>query len=80
MSDHARLSVTGPTGAIEFHLSWETTLAELLDRARAQMGLDAAGAELWCADGTTMMNKLGRTLQELRDRRICPRREFVIRV
>lgn len=77
MSDEARVVVDAPGGAFELTVPWSTTVGELFQQA-----LTAAGAgdyELACGDGVTMMNKLERTLQELRDRRICPKREFVLR-
>ena len=48
-------------------------------RAREELALDGDGWEPFCADGTTMLNKLGRSLGELRERRICPRLEFELR-
>jgi hypothetical protein len=80
MSDEAHVLVSGPSGSAQLHLPWSSTVGELFEQARSQLGLrDAVGYELWCADGVTMMNKLERSLQELRDRRICPKREFAIR-
>lgn len=80
MSDEAHVSVSGPAGDAELTLPWSTTVGELFEQARSQLGLNAAGEyEFSCADGVTMMNKLERTLQELRDRRICPRREYAVR-
>ena len=76
MSDEARILVESPTGAIELTVPWTTTVGELLDQARARAG--AGDFEFACSDGVTMTNKLERTLQELRDRRICPKREFVL--
>jgi hypothetical protein len=79
MSDDAHILVNGPSGSAQLHLPWSTTLGELFEQARSQLGLgDLNSCELWCADGVTMMNKLERSLQELRDRRICPKREFAI--
>ena len=77
MSDEARVVVATPSGDLELTLPWDTTVGELLGQAQARAG--AGDYELACADGVTMMNKLERTLQELRDGRICPRREFVLR-
>jgi hypothetical protein len=80
MSDEARVVVSGPSGAAELTLPWSATVGELFEQARSQLGLAGSGDyELSCADGVTMMNKLGRTLQELRDRRICPTRRFEVR-
>ncbi len=79
MSDEARVVVTGPAGERQLELPWTATVEELFEQARPLVGAQGAGYEIWCADGVTMMNKLERTLGELRDRRICPRREFQIR-
>ncbi len=76
----AHVLVSGPSGDAEFNVPWSTTLGELFDQARSRLGLaNGDDYEFSCADGVTMMNKLGRTLQEFRDRRICPKREFAIR-
>jgi hypothetical protein len=77
MSDQARVAVDSPNGTFELTLPWSTTVGELFDQARARAG--AGDFEFACRDGVTMMNKLQRTLQELRDSRICPKREFVLR-
>lgn len=80
MSDEAHVVVSGPPGSVQLTLPWTSSLGELFEQARSELGLgDVVGYELWCAEGVTMMNKLERTLQELRDRRICPKREFVLR-
>ena len=80
MSDDAQIRVTGPSGSAELRLPWSATVGEVYEQALSQLGLAGSGDyEISCADGVTMMNKLERTLQELRDRRICPKREFVIR-
>lgn len=77
MSDEARVAVDGPSGTYELTLPWSATVGEVFDQARARAG--AGDFEFACRDGVTMMNKLERTLAELRDRRICPKREFVLR-
>lgn len=80
MSDEAHVVVTAPSRSLQLTLPWTSSVGELFEQARSQLGLgDAGDYELLCADGVTMMNKLERTLQELRDRRICPKREFVLR-
>ena len=80
MSDEAHVVVSGPSASVQLALPWTSSVGDLFEQARSQLGLgDASGYELMCADGVTMMNKLERTLQELRDRRICPKREFVLR-
>ena len=80
MSDDALVLVSGPSGEAELTLPWNTTVGELFEHARSQLGLDGSGDyEFSCADGVTMMNKLERTLQELRDRRICPTRRFAVK-
>lgn len=77
MSDDARVQVDSPTGSFELIVPWTMTVGELFKQAQTAAG--AGDYEFACRDGVTMMNKLERTLQELRDRRICPKREFVLR-
>jgi hypothetical protein len=80
MSDEAHVLVSGPSGSAQLQLLWSTTIGGLFEQACSRLELGGTdGYEFWCADGVTMMNKLERTLQELRDRRICPKREFAIR-
>jgi hypothetical protein len=80
MSGDAHVLVRGPSGETDLTLPWSTTVGELFEHARSRLGLIAsADYELSCADGVTMMNKLERTLQELRDRRICPARQFAVK-
>lgn len=80
MSDDAQVMVSALSGSTELRLPWSTTVGQLFGQASSQLGLTNSGDyELSCSDGVTMMNKLERTLQELRDRRICPKREFAIR-
>jgi hypothetical protein len=79
MTGDAHLVVSGPSGSAELSLPWSTTVVELFEQARSELGLDSSrNYEFSCADGVTMMNKLERTLQELRDRRICPTRRFAV--
>lgn len=79
MTGDAHVVVSGPSGAAELTLPWSTTVGELFAQARSLLGLESSGdCEFSCADGVTMMNKLERTLQELRDRRICPTRRFAV--
>lgn len=78
--NNTKVTVRGPAGAADLDLPWETTVGQLLEAARAGLELPAeADLELWCGDGTTMMNKLERTLEALQERRICPKREFELR-
>ena len=80
MSDDALILVKGPSGSVELRLPWSATVGELYEQARAQLDLPGPDDhEILCTDGVTMMNKLERTLQELRDGRICPKREFAVR-
>jgi hypothetical protein len=79
MSGDAHILVSGPSGEAELTLPWSTTIGALFEQARSQLRLNAPGDyEFSCSDGVTMMNKLERTLHELRDRRICPTRRFVV--
>ncbi len=79
MSGNARLTVAAEGRVESLELPWEATLQEVLTRAREALGVSGAEVELYCADGTTMANKLERTLGELREQRQCPRREFELR-
>ncbi len=79
MSDEAHIAVSGPAGQTELSLPWSTTVGQLFEQALSQLNLADGDFELSCADGVTMMNKLERTLQELRDRRICPTRRFEVK-
>ena len=80
MTDEAHVMVTGPSGSAQLDLPWTSSVGELFEQACSRLELgDMGGYELSCADGVTMMNKLERSLQELRERRICPKREFAIR-
>ncbi len=78
MIGQARVAVTAGGPAAVLELPWESAVAEILTQAVAQLGLEGDW-QLYCEDGTTMMNKLHRTLDELRARRICPRLEFELR-
>ena len=71
------MSAGGSNALLE--LPWEAAVEDVLARAREELGLEGEAWELYCSDGTTMLNKLQRTLGELRDRRICPRLEFELR-
>ncbi len=80
MSYEAKVSVRGTDRTIHLRLPWETVVAEVQRLAREQLPAEAGpGSQLWCADGTSMLNKQGRALAELRDRRICPKLEFELR-
>jgi hypothetical protein len=77
--DEARVTVSAGGRTVTLRLAWDRTLAQLMTRAREELGLAGEDWELACSDGTTMTNKLERTLDELRERRICPRREFELK-
>ena len=72
-----RVTAGGDTASLD--LPWDSTIGEVMSKARAELALVGEGWEPYCADGTTMHNKLERTLAELRERRICPRLEFELR-
>ena len=73
------MKVTSGGEAAVLDLPWESTVGEVMSRAREELALDGEGWEPYCADGTTMRNKLERTLAELRERTMCPRLEFELR-
>ncbi|HUY62051.1 MAG TPA: hypothetical protein VMW49_09245 [Candidatus Dormibacteraeota bacterium] len=80
MSYEAEVSVRGAARTIHLRLPWETVVAEVQRLAQEQLPDDGApGSQLWCTDGTSMLNKGERALAELRDRRICPKLEFELR-
>ncbi|MHB8324444.1 MAG: hypothetical protein ACYDEA_05280 [Candidatus Dormibacteria bacterium] len=78
--DLARLTVTAAGESRELRMPWGTTVGEVEKAAAEAFGIVAApGLELWCADGTSLSNKLERTLGEFKQRRICPKRVFEFR-
>jgi hypothetical protein len=75
---HVTVSWAGQTRA--FALPWETTIAALRDLAADALDVaPSAQLEWWCGDGTSLANKLERTLGEFRERRICPKLAFELR-
>ena len=79
MVSDAHIRVAGPDSGVEMTVPWSTTVGEIFDQAKSQLGIPVDGLEFWCGDGTSMSNKMERTLEELRERRICPRQEYAIR-
>ena len=79
MSGEARVQVRAGSESASLELPWECSLAEMVARAREALPRAGADWEPFCEDGTTLSNKLQRTLAELRERRICPRLEFELR-
>ncbi len=78
--DRARLTVTSAGESREFRLSWGTTVGEVEKAVADAFGIDPASRlELWGADGTSLSNKLERTLGEFKERRICPKLAFEFR-
>ncbi len=78
--DQAHVTVTWAGQTKAFLLPWETTIATVGQMAAEALDVDpAAELEWWCADGTSMTNKLERSLGELRERCICPKLEFEFR-
>ncbi len=75
----ARVKVSEGARTALIDLGWDDAVAEILARGRLELALEGDAWELYCEDGTTMQNKLTRSLGELRDRRICPRLEFELR-
>ena len=81
VDDAATVTVLAAGERRQFSLPWETTVGDLERLAVETFGLKAEPRlELWCADGTSMSTKMGRTLEELRERLICPQRAFELRV
>ena len=81
VSDSAKVTVSSAGERHEFSLPWETTVGDLERLAVESFGLEAGSVqELWCADGTAMSARLDRTLGDLKERLICPKRAFELRV
>jgi hypothetical protein len=79
LSGQARVTVAAAGEVAVLELPWEATVEEVMSRAREKLALEGDGWEPYCGDGTTLHNKLERTLGELHERRICPRLEFELR-
>ena len=78
--DQAHIRVTGAGHSRALTLPWETTIAEVAQRAANALDIATeAGLEWWCADGTSLANKLERTLEDFKERKICPKLEFEFR-
>jgi hypothetical protein len=65
---------------VNFNMPWTATLAdvwakayELLHEARAE------GDQIQCVDGSNLAAYLSKTLEQMRDDKVCPGRKFQIR-
>jgi hypothetical protein len=64
----------------KFHASWDTTLQQVWDRGYTELGESRReGDEIQCQEGASLMSYLSLTLEQLRERHICPDRKFAIR-
>ena len=65
---------------VQFHASWDDTLARVWDRAYSELGEARRPNDvLECDGGQPLAQYLGLTLAQLRDQHICPNRKFAIR-
>jgi hypothetical protein len=65
---------------VRFRVGTEETLAAVWDRAYSELGeARRDGDQLQCADGTSLMGDLDRTMAEVRDQQLCPGRRLEIR-
>jgi len=63
-----------------FHAHWTDTLQELWDRAYDELGESRRdGDEIECQSGESLMQYLGSSLEELRDRHLCAGHKFQIK-
>jgi len=64
----------------KFHMPWSATVAEVWAKAYDVFGeARGEGDQFQCADGTNLAPYLGRTLEQLRQERVCSARKFQIR-
>jgi len=64
----------------KFHASWHDTLRHVWDEGYKKLGeTRREGDEFQCQDGGSLMEHLGLTLEQLRERHICVERRFAIR-
>jgi hypothetical protein len=64
----------------KFHASWSDTLQQVWDKAYSEMGETRHPKDIFeCDEGTSLMGKLGETLENLRDSKLCQSRKFQIR-
>lgn len=65
---------------VKFHAAWSTTLGAIFDRAyRELQEARIDGDEFVCQAGPSLMAHLQLTLEQARERRLCPDRKFAIR-
>ncbi|HUY54032.1 MAG TPA: hypothetical protein VMV23_02610 [Candidatus Nanopelagicaceae bacterium] len=78
--DQAHIRVTWAGHSRALTLPWETTIEAVGQMAAKALDITPeAGLEWWCADGTSLANKLERTLGDFKERKICPKLEFEFR-
>jgi hypothetical protein len=64
----------------KFHVAWSTTVAEVWSKAYEVFGEGRGeGDQFQCADGTSLAPHLDKTLQQLREEKLCSARKFQIR-
>jgi hypothetical protein len=79
---HVQVRVTylNTNEEVRFRVGLEETLAAVWDRAYAELGeARRDGDQLQCADGTSLMDALDRTMAQLHQQHLCPGRRFEIR-
>ena len=69
------------TNAVKkFHTPWESTVQEVWNRAYTLFEEGRGSADQFqCADGKDLTGSLNKTLEQLRDEKVCPNRHFQIR-
>lgn len=65
---------------VDFKMQELATVADTWARAYTELGEQRAAAdEFQCADGTSLMGKLTKTLEQLHAEKVCQARKFEIR-
>jgi hypothetical protein len=69
------------TNAVQkFHMPWESTLEQVWNKAYELLGEGRGAADQFqCADGKDLMGSLNKTLEQLREGKVCQNRHFQIR-
>lgn len=66
--------------SVRFYVPWETPLAKAWEIAYEKLGeARREKDQLECVDGHSVMDYLSLTMQELKERGICPERRFQIK-
>jgi len=79
---HVQVHVTylNTNEEVRLRVGLEETLTAVWDRAYTELGeARRDGDQLQCADGTSLMDALDRTMAEVHEQHLCPGRQLEIR-